>query len=243
MRNTLIIALLLSVATPVTSPGEDSTMTEAELVRRTQELFDAVVPGNSAPWKKYYAEDCLYHDEKGRSLDKAKLIADISPMPRGYSGSIKITNVESRITAGVAILSYDLDESESIFGQELRARYHKTDTWLKRNNDWQIVAAQAFRYYEDPAVGRTDASKFAAYAGTYELSKDSERRTIVTADGVKLFMERTDGKKVQLFPESGDLFFRKGVEGRILFRFAADGKIDALVDRRNNEDVIWKKVR
>jgi hypothetical protein len=193
--------------------------------------------------EKYYAEDCLYHDEKGRSLDKAKLIADISPMPRGYSGSIKIVNVESRITAGAAILSYDLDESESVFGQELRARYHETDTWLKRKNDWQIVAAQAFRYYEDPAGGQTDSSKFATYAGTYELSKDSERKTTVTAAGAKLFMEWMDGRKVQLFPESGDLFFRKGVEGRILFRFAADGKIDALIDRRNNEDVIWKMVR
>jgi hypothetical protein len=75
------------------------------------------------------------------------------------------------------------------------------------------------------------------------LSKDSERKTLVTADGAKLFMERMDGRKVQLFPESGDLFFRKGVEGRILFRFGADGNIDALIDRRNNEDVIWKKIR
>ena len=243
MRNRLIIALLLCVGAPVTAPGENSTITEAELVRRTQELFDALVSGNQALWKKYYADDCLYHDEKGRSLNKAKLVADISPLPRGYSGSIKVMNVESRFAADVAVLSYDLDESETIFGQELHARYHETDTWLKRNNDWQIVAAQAFRYYEDPAVSQSDPSKFAAYAGTYELSKESVRKTIVTADGAKLFMERMDGGKVQLFPESGDLFFRKSVEGRILFRFGADGKVDALIDRRNNEDVIWKKVR
>jgi len=56
-------------------------------------------------------------------------------------------------------------------------------------------------------------------------------------------MERTGGKAMQLLPESGDLFFRKGVEGRILFRFDADGKVDALIDRRNNEDVIWKKLK
>ena len=55
-------------------------------------------------------------------------------------------------------------------------------------------------------------------------------------------MERTGGKKVQLFPEAGDLFFRKGVEGRILFHFGADGKVDTLIDRRNNEDVVWKKI-
>jgi hypothetical protein len=31
------------------------------------------------------------------------------------------------------------------------------------------------------------------------------------------------------------------VEGRILFRLGSDGKIDALIDRRNNEDIIWKR--
>ena len=243
MRNRLIIALLLCVGAPVTSPGENSTITEAELVRRTQELFDAVVPGDPTPWKKYYADDCLYHDEKGRSLKKAALVADITPLPKGYSGTIKLRNPESRITADTAVLSYDLDETETIFGQELHARYHEIDTWLQRNGNWQIIAAQAFRYYEDPAVGKADLAKFPNYAGSYELSPDSPRRTTITSEGAKLFMERMDGRKVQLFPESGDLFFRKGVEGRILFRFGVDGRVAALIDRRNNEDVIWKRIR
>jgi hypothetical protein len=53
--------------------------------------------------------------------------------------------------------------------------------------------------------------------------------------------ERVRRKK--LLPETSELFFRKGVEGRILFRYAANGKVDALIDRRNNEDVVWKKTR
>ena len=217
-------------------------MTEKELVRRTQELFDAVVPGDPAPWKKYYADDCIFHDEKGRSLDKTKLIADIVPLPKGYSGTITVTKPQSVITSETAILSYDTLETETIFGQELYARYHGTDTWLRRDGKWRIVAAQTMRYYEDPAVGKADPAKFSDYAGTYEVSQDSERRTTVSFEDHDLFMERTGGKRVQLFPESGDLFFRKGVEGRILFRFGADGKVDALLDRRNNEDVVWKKI-
>ena len=47
MRNRLTIALLLCAGAPLTSPGENSTITEAELVRRTQELFDAVRPRGS----------------------------------------------------------------------------------------------------------------------------------------------------------------------------------------------------
>jgi Domain of unknown function (DUF4440)/Domain of unknown function (DUF3471) len=216
----------------------DVPITQEELVRRTQELYDAIVPGNQAPWKKYFAEDCMFADEKGRFFDKPKLIADITPLPAGYSGKIKIENPQGRIIGNTAVLSYDADETETIFGQDLKARYHITDTWLQRNGNWQIIASQAHRYYEDPAVGKTDPKKFADFIGTYELAPGQTRS--VTSEGDNLFVERK-GKKEHLLPETSELFFRKGVEGRILFRYASDGKIDALIERRNNEDVVWKK--
>jgi len=218
----------------------DVPITQDELVRRTQELYNAIVPANQAPWKKYFADDCIFSDEKGRTLDKARLIADITPLPAGYSGTIKIGNVQSRIIGNTAILSFDADESETIFGQDLTARYHITDTWLQRNGNWQIIASQAHRYYEDPAVGKADPKKFADFIGTYELAPGQTR--VVSAEGENLFVERK-GKKEQLFPETSDLFFRKGVEGRILFRYDAHGKVDGLIDRRNNEDVIWRKTK
>jgi hypothetical protein len=218
--------------------ASDLPITQDELVRRTQELCDAIVPGNQTPWEKYFAHDCIFSDEKGRTMDKAKLVADITPMPAGYSGAIKIASVQSRILGDTAILSYDMNETETIFGQNLNARYHATDTWLRRNGEWKIIASQAHRYYEDPAVGKADPKKFADYAGTYQLAPGQTRT--VTAEGDKLFVERK-GKKEQLFPEAPEIFFRKGVEGRILFRYDGNAQVDALIDRRNNEDVVWGK--
>jgi hypothetical protein len=218
----------------------DVPITQDELIRRTQELYDAIVPGNQAPWKKYFADDCIFADEKGRVLDKSKLIADITPLPGGYSGTIKIEHAQSRIIGNTAILSYDADESETIFGQNLKARYHVTDTWLQRNGEWQVIASQAHRYYEDPAVRKADPKKFVDYIGTYERAPGQTRSVIAEAD--KLFVER-NGKKEQLLAETSEIFFRKGVEGRILFRYDASGKLDALIDRRNNEDVIWRKTK
>jgi hypothetical protein len=89
-------------------------------------------------------------------------------------------------------------------------------------------------------VGKADPKKFADFIGTYELAPGQTR--VVSAEGENLFVERK-GKKEQLFPETSDLFFRKGVEGRILFRYDAHGKVDSLIDRRNNEDVIWRKTK
>jgi hypothetical protein len=235
----LAILLILFCASNVLSAAEgDAAITENELVRRTQELYDAVVPGNQAPWKKYFADDSIFADEKGRTMDKTKLVADITPMPAGYSGAIKIEQVQSRIYDNVAILSYDANETETIFGQDLRARYHVIDTWLRRDGNWQIISSQAHRYYEDPAVGKTDPKKFPGFVGVYELAP-GQTRTVI-AEGDNLFVER-NGKKDQLIPETTELFFRKGIEGRILFRHDKNGKVNALIDRRNNEDVIWRK--
>lgn len=229
----LVIALLNSFAA-------EQSITQQELVRRSQELFDAVITGNQEPWKKYYADDCIFADEKGRKLNKTQLVADITPLPEGYSGAIKIVHPESRIVGDTAVLSYDLDEVETIFGQNLKARYHEIDTWLYRNGQWQIIAAQAHRYYEDPAVGEADTKRFPDFTGTYELARGQTRT--VSVDNGELFLER-NGKREKLFPESCDIFFRKGVEGRILFRIDARNKVDALIDRRNNEDVIWRKTK
>src|SRR5215472_8439257 len=232
------LALIAFTSVTTFACAANTAITEEELVRRTQELYDAVASGNQAPWEKYFADDCVFADEKGRVFDKSKLIADIKSLPAGYSGTIRIENAQSRIIGNTAILSYDADETETIFGQNLKARYHITDTWLQRDGNWQIIASQAHRYYEDPAVGKADPKKFADFIGTYELAPGQTRS--VTGEGDKLFVERK-GRKEQLLPETSELFFRKGVEGRILFRYAAVGKVDALIDRRNNEDVVWRK--
>ena len=239
----LPLVLLVWLALPLAAPAEDAPIiTQTELLRRTQELYDSLIPGDQTPWKKYFAADCLYHDEKGRGMDKAALVADVSPMPKGYTGAIKIVRPQSLFTGDCAILSYDLDEIETIFGQELHARYHAIDTWLHRGGDWQIAASQTMRYYEDPAAGTPDPARWTAYAGTYELP-GSDRKATISVEGDQLFMEKLPGKKTPLVPEAADLFFRRGVEGRILFRSGSDGKADALIDRRNNEDVVWKKAR
>src|SRR5213075_3210594 len=118
----LAIFLILACGSNLGSAAErDAAISENELVRRTQELYDAVVPGNQAPWKKYFADDSIFADEKGRTMYKPKLIADITSLPAGYSGTIKIENAQSRIIGNTAILSYDADETETIFGQNLKA--------------------------------------------------------------------------------------------------------------------------
>ena len=237
----LCILMAAGAAFALSGWAKQGAITQEELVRNTQELMDAVAAGNQAPFKKYYADDVLFSDEKGRNMDKAALVKDITPLPAGYSGTIKVVKPQSRIAGDTAILSYDLDETEIVFGQKMTARYHEIDTWMQRDGKWQIIATQVHRYYEDPAPGKADTSKFPNYVGTYQLSP--ERILIISAENGHLYEQRKGRDRQELIPEASDIFFIKGVEGRTLFGTDDGGKVVSLIDRRNNEDIVWKKTK
>lgn len=239
-RGLVAVVVVTTLMSSCTSKNH-AAITQDQLIRNTQEMFDAVTPGDQGPWKKYFADDAMYFDEKGRSMDKSALVNDVTPLPTGYAGGIKIAGVRSNIQGDTAILSYDLDETETIFGQNMTARYHGTDTWMYRKGVWQIVAGQMFRYYEDPAPGKADVRKYPDYVGTYELTPGTTQ-TISFRDQ-DLYAKRGDRPENELFPEASDIFFLRGVEGRRLFRRADSGKVDAMIDRRNNEDVVWRKIK
>jgi hypothetical protein len=122
----------------------------------------------------------------------------------------------------------------------MRARYHGTDTWMRRHGVWQIVAGQMLRYYEDPSPGRVDVTRLNDYVGKYELAPGVV--LTVSRQGERLYSKREGRPQQVLLPEAGDIFFVAGVEGRRVFRRDDGGRIDALIDRRNNEDLIWKKL-
>src|SRR5882672_1609636 len=95
--------LLLLMIAPAILAKDSKEITQGELLLRTQVLFDSIVAGDQSPWKRYYADDCLFFDEKGRNMDKTALVNDITPFPKGYSGSIRILNPKSRIAGDVAV--------------------------------------------------------------------------------------------------------------------------------------------
>jgi hypothetical protein len=237
--NLVCLAFALFVVAVPATQAETKIITQAELVLRTQQLVDSIAIGNQAPWKACFAEDAIYTDETGKTMDKAALIATIAPMPQGYSGTIKVVKPQTRIHGETAVLSYDLDETETVFGKVLRARYHGTDTWLFRNRRWQIVAGQLLRYYEDPPIGKIETARLDEYVGNYKLSPG--QTLTVFREGDKLYIHRGSIPKILIEPELPDLFFRPGSEGRRLFHRNDSGKVDSMIFRRNNEDLVWTR--
>lgn len=138
-----------------------------------------------------------------------------------------------------AVLSYDAIESETVFGQHIAQRYPVTDTYIQRGGLWQLPASQQLRLHQDPPAGKSDLSRYADYVGIFELAP--EVTYTVTVEGGRLFGQRSGRPKEELFPETPDVFFRKGAPGTRIFERDGAGRVYRILDRKNGSDLIWTK--
>src|SRR5262249_54844289 len=173
-------------------------------------------------------------------LSKAQLLEDFSPLPKGFSGTIKVTEPQVRQHGDVAVLMHRNIENEDIFGQKIISTYVTTDTYLRRDGAWQLIASHVAILPSELKPVKADPKTFDAFVGTYELGEGVSYT--LTREGDKLFGQRAGRGKEELLPAGTDTFFVPGrPRGVKIFARAADGKGTEIVDRRDNNDLIWKR--
>jgi hypothetical protein len=214
-----------------------------QLKQATQELLDAIAPGDKAVWQRYLAEGSIYADEEGRVLTKDELLKELNPLPKGYVGSIKIGDMKVLVQNNVVVLSHRDREELELYNQKIVTYFHMTNTWAKqRDGHWQLVATQVMAVPNERKPVAIDPKSLDAYVGQYELAP--EVAYVITREGDKLFGQRTGRAKEELLPLCGDIFYRRGVwRGEKVFERDAQGKVVRMLDRRENNDLVWKKVK
>jgi hypothetical protein len=225
-----------------TTQNSSAPATEQEIIRIAQELYDAIPVGDKAVWEKYVADDVIYTDENWRSLTKKDLVDSLAPLPKGYSGSIRMANVQSRINGDAAVLSYRALEEEYVFGQRLSPTYLVTDTYFKRNGRWQMVASHVIVLPGERQPVAINPQTVKSIVGQYELAPGISY--IITLEGDKLMGQRTGRAKEELLPADENTFFPKGtIRGEKVFVRDAGGRVTEMLDRRENNDLVWKKTK
>jgi hypothetical protein len=233
--------LHLTSGNAATNEGRDNEIV-SQLKQRTQELLDAIAPGNKAVWQRYLAEGSIYADEEGRVLTKDELIKELNPLPKGYVGSIKIGDTKVLVQDGVVVLSHRDREELELYGQKIVTYYQMTNTWAKqRDGQWQLVSTQGMAIPNERKPAVIDPKSLDAYTGQYELAP--QVKYVITREGEKLFGQRTGRAKEELLPLCVDMFYRKGVwRGEKVFERDVQRKVVKMLDRRENNDLVWRKV-
>jgi hypothetical protein len=226
-----------------TAAGDTSaSSTEQQLTRIAQELFDAVPAANKAVWERYVADDVIYTDENFQVMTKKQLLDGLSPLPKGYAGSIRMADIHSRINGDAAVLSYRVLEEETVFGQKLSPVYLATDTYFKRNGHWQMIASHVTVVPGDQKAVVLKPERYKSLVGSYELTPGVTYS--VTLEDGKLVGQRSGRAMEELLPADENTFFIKGrLRGEKVFVRDETGRTTQMLDRRENNDLVWKKVQ
>ena len=247
MRHLRLLLLAAALLTPArfalaTPAGASDAETEKEIVRIIQSLMDAVAVGDKAVWEKYVADDLIYTDENWRVLTKREILADFKPLPKGYTGSIKVAEVKSRINGDAAVVSWQALEEETVYGQRLAPVYLVTDTYFRRGGRWQLVAEQITVRPSERKPLAVDPKVYDSLVGEYELTPGVTYT--LTVEGGRLLGQRTGREKQELLPADVNTYFVKDtIRGEKVFVRDAGGRVTAMLDRRENNDLVWKRIK
>lgn len=220
--------------------GAVPTAAETELRKITQEMVDAVAPGNATVGRRYLHERVLRVDENGTVQTKEELLKDFAPLPPGLVGEAKVDTFKVQTHGDIAVVAFELQEHLDYHGQILRSRFRVSDTWLRTGQGWQLLAEQVAAVLKDPPPVKLTQQQLCEYNGSYSLTADIVTTLKCTQDGFAA--ERTGRPATQYLAEVPDVFFVAGQpRTRRIFVRDAQGKVVAFVDRREGEDIRWTR--
>jgi hypothetical protein len=229
------IAALSGTAVPARADNDAGVQTE--VVKLTQELMDALIPGKADVWQRILADDALIIDEFGRIQDKAEAVKSVHPFPQGLSGSIEIRDAKVRVHGDSAVLQGELYEQETVFGQKLVVRYIFCNTFVRRAGEWKLVAATDVTLPTPPPALSVDGLVVADYPGTYSYGPN-RAFSVAVEDGKLFYTTKAGGTHTALDPIAKDVFMDGGDEKNlIIFRRYASGHVAELIERRKFNDL------
>jgi len=145
----VLLSATLFVAVLFVARARDSGNAEAEryIKESERQWAESVASGDSSVVERILAEDFVGVDPDGGFYDKAKMVKDTASAPK-YFLSNHLNEVKVRFY-GDAAVAQGTESWVRRSGTPVHGRFVWTDTWIKRNGKWQIVAAEDLTVSED----------------------------------------------------------------------------------------------
>lgn len=219
----------------------DAQSLDDQLRATTQALLDAVAPGDRSVWEAQLDPDFIHMDEAGAVRTRTEFLNQLTPLPAGLVGRIQIDTWRLAIHGDVAVAVYELQEHLEYHGQLLRSRFRSMDTWHRTQGRWRLISEHTAAVLKDPPAITLSQKQLCEYAGTYSLTAQLQTTITCMADGLE--STRTGQKPVIYRAEVKDVFFVPGQpRTRRIFLRDGSGQVQTFVDRREGEDIRWRKV-
>jgi hypothetical protein len=221
----------------VNSPSEITKL----LRFKDQALLEAIAPGDVKAWDAALTDGAVYVDENGQIMQRAEFLKQLTPLPAGASGSIKISDDSASFQIDIAIVIHTDDEAENYHREMLHAQYLMTETWQHGGGNWKLLLVHVYAVLHDPPEQKPSTEELDAYIGKYSAG---DLTYTIRRDGDHLVGEREGRPSAKLSAELRDVFFIAGQpRTRKIFQRDASGKITGFMDRREGVDLVWTRVK
>jgi hypothetical protein len=236
----LPVLLTLSLQQTIAQTKSADSIAKAKAILAIEKtLQDGTATGDKISYDKYFAPDILIVNEDGSRDNKTSFLKQLNGLPKGFSGHINIVTPHLNFRHNLVVLNFVADEYETVYGQQLHTTYGVMDTYVLNNGKWQITNLQVYEIPQLPKAISIDKATLSQYCGTYYMLPDVSYT--VTLEGNKLYGQRKGRAKDELFPETSSVFFRLAdARGRKMFFKATNGTW-AMHERRNGQDLVWKR--
>jgi ketosteroid isomerase-like protein len=138
----LLVVAIASICTIWAARAQQSGTADVERYIRESERqwAESVANGDASVVERILADDFLGVDPDGSFYEKAKMVADTREAPKEFISN-RLNDVKVRFFGDTAVAQ----GNESWVRRTvtpLTGRFVWTDTWIRRNDKWQIVASE-----------------------------------------------------------------------------------------------------
>ncbi|HYL00547.1 MAG TPA: nuclear transport factor 2 family protein [Steroidobacteraceae bacterium] len=235
----LIAVLGLSICAPCRASTDTSV---GWFQSTTQALYDAVAGGDTAVWDRVLDESCMITTEDGEVIGKPAFLKQMRPLPRGFSGRIRVRDLTVRRAGPAAIVHYWLDETEDIFDQRLKTVYVETDVYRRAGGGWRMLAAQVTVVPRDLEPIGVDSELWPALEGEYRLNDAATSRYQVFVRDGALYGGGDRATATRLIPLAPLVFFQQGSIHTMIFVRDRSGAITEVRELHKYNEVRLKRV-
>jgi len=208
----------------------------------TQMLVDAVTTGDKGVWDRILDAHCIITTEDGVVLDKARFLEELRPLPPGFTGTIKVRDLAVRQAGSAAVVHYWLDESENVFGQQLKTTYVETDVYQRGEKSWTMIASQVTVVPRDLAPIQVDSSGWQSLLGDYRLGETATSRYQVFMRDGALYGGNDVKTATRLIPLAPLVFFQQGSIHVMVFVQDRSGSVTEVRELHKYNEVRMQRV-
>ena len=133
-----IVALLIGQSFGYPPLAEFQTTVEQELIALHRQLIESVMKQNTLAAARLVADDAIVTTPLGQVVNKAQRIEGLKQIK---VDSYVPDDYKIRIYGDAAVMTYHFAFKGTALGRDMSGDYRETVVWVKRNGQWQVVAA------------------------------------------------------------------------------------------------------